>query len=287
MPICARRGSPRRGTSARTSPPWVSTASEAKQNNSSPTVRGPKPNLFSAQIAKIDSSIDCELVTSSVAHATNRRDGRSRSSRNALDRARAACSSRNAAVLLSGRTNATSPIANRLRTSRHHRGANEVGRGDVVARQDAADSRTHGEADADRRADQPQRCGPIAGLAHIRCVSERGGDVARHEAAQHARRDQPPDVVRQAEHDVRDTRAAQARHQDHAPSVAVAEASPHGRRQELEQRISAENRGDPLRGHAEAIAHVGHQRDEDAEPQDVDDADEEESQQSFVQNTSV
>ena len=46
-------------------------------------MRGPKPKLCSAQIAKIDSRMDCEKVTRNVAAAMKRSAGRSRSSRQA------------------------------------------------------------------------------------------------------------------------------------------------------------------------------------------------------------
>ena len=39
---------------------------------SRPTLRGPKPNLFNAQMAKIDSRMACEKVTNRAAVAMNR-----------------------------------------------------------------------------------------------------------------------------------------------------------------------------------------------------------------------
>ena len=44
----------------RTAPPCISSAGRATPNNRNPTVRGPKPYLCSAQMAMIDSRIDCE-----------------------------------------------------------------------------------------------------------------------------------------------------------------------------------------------------------------------------------
>ncbi len=66
-------------------------------------------------MAKIDSRIDCEQVTSSTAAAMNRSTGRSRSSVKGFDRDRAEPRLRCAALLLSGRMNATSAIASTLR----------------------------------------------------------------------------------------------------------------------------------------------------------------------------
>ncbi len=49
------------------------------QNSTTPTERGPKPNLFIAQMAKIDSRMACEQVTRNAADTMNRSVGRSRS----------------------------------------------------------------------------------------------------------------------------------------------------------------------------------------------------------------
>ena len=59
-PQIASRASPSLGARTRTTPPCMSSAGSATPNSSNPTVRGPKPYLCSAQIAKIDSRIACE-----------------------------------------------------------------------------------------------------------------------------------------------------------------------------------------------------------------------------------
>ncbi len=165
----------------------------------------------------------------------------------------------------------------------NRRGPGEVGRRYVVARQHAANRRTDGEADTDSRADQPERRRSLARFADIGGVGKRSGNVARHETAQHARGEQPPRIVGQTEHDIRNARATQTGHQDHAPSMAIAQPTPERRRQELEQRVGAEDRGDPLGRNAETVPHVGHQRNQNPEAQNIDDADAEESQEPLVQ----
>src|SRR4029077_1499570 len=65
-------------------------------------------------------------------------------------------------------------------------------------------------------------------------------------------------------------------HENRTAAVAVAEASPPGRGEQLAQRVTPQHRRDELRSGAEAIRHVRNEWDQDAEPERVDDAEGEE-----------
>src|SRR3569833_3503745 len=79
-----------------------------------------------------------------------------------------------------------------------------------------------------------------------------------------------------------ETSAGKTGNENWPASVAVAEPSPERRRDELAQRVSAKQCRDHGRRRTEPVGHVGDQRDENAESENVDDADEKQRSQLFV-----
>ena len=68
--------------------------------------------------------------------------------------------------------------------------------------------------------------------------------------------------------------------------MSIAQRAPERRGEELAERVRAEDRSDDLRGSPKTLAHVGQQRDEDSKAQDIDDADEKQGSELFVQTHS-
>ncbi len=159
--------------------------------------------------------------------------------------------------------------------SRNHRRQRKIRGVLVVAGKQPADRRAEHEADADGRAHRAQRLRPILGSADVGGIGERRRKIPRHEAGEHPRGQEPPQVLRKPQDHVRHERAGEARHENGPPAEAIAQPTPERRGDQLAERVRAEDRRDEAGGGAKPVRHVGHERNENAEAENVDDTDEE------------
>ncbi len=155
-------------------------------------------------------------------------------------------------------------------------GVCEIGGRQIVAGEDAAQHRPDDEAEAERRADHAHSPGALFGRRHVGDIGLRRGDVAGAGAGKGARGKQHPQPGGEGEPEIGQRRRRHARHQYRAPADTVAEPSPERRRHHRHQRIDGEQQRHLQRRGGEPLRVKRQQRDDQPEPDQVDENDEEE-----------
>ena len=151
----------------------------------------------------------------------------------------------------------------------------DIGGRRIIAGEQAPQRRADDKAEAKGRADQAHPLGAVLRSRDVGDIGLRRGNVAGAGAGKSARRKQHPERGRRAHPQIGQRRRRHADDQYRPPPDAVAEPAPQRRRHELHQRKDREQQRHLLRRGGKPQRIERQKRDNEAEPDEIDEDDEE------------